>query len=108
MTQISAFALPGLPRLRHVSAMLAKVFSAPVFGVEAYDLEVEVSDDGGQKDAIVIVGLPDAAVREARDRVKTAISNSGFRWPGGHVTVNLAPADLNMEGQALIFPSRSP
>ena len=61
--------------------MLAKVFSAAVFGVDAYDLDVEVSDNGGQKDAIVIVGLPDAAVREARDRVKTAISNSGFSSP---------------------------
>ena len=84
--------------------MLAKVFSAAVFGVEAYDLEVEVSDDGGQKDAIVIVGLPDAAVREARDRVKTAISNSGFRWPGGHVTVNLAPADVKKEGPSFDLP----
>jgi magnesium chelatase family protein len=84
--------------------MLSKVFSAAVCGVDAYDLEVEVSDDGGQKDAIVIVGLPDAAVREARDRVKTAISNSGFRWPGGHVTVNLAPADVKKEGPSFDLP----
>jgi magnesium chelatase family protein len=84
--------------------MLAKVFSAAVFGVDAYDLEVEVSDNGGQTDAIVIVGLPDAAVREARDRVKTAISNSGFRWPGGHVTVNLAPADVKKEGPSFDLP----
>src|SRR6266853_3621221 len=84
--------------------MLAKVFSAAVFGVDAYDLDVEVSDNGGQKDAIVIVGLPDAAVREARDRVKTAISNSGFRWPGGHVTVNLAPADVKKEGPSFDLP----
>lgn len=84
--------------------MLAKVFSAAVFGVDAFDLEVEVSDDGGQKDAIVIVGLPDAAVREARDRVKTAISNSGFRWPRGHVTVNLAPADVKKEGPTFDLP----
>src|SRR6266853_2555121 len=84
--------------------MLAKVFSAAVFGGDAYDLEVEVSDNGGQTDAIVIVGLPDAAVREARDRVKTAIANSGFRWPGGHVTVNLAPADVKKEGPSFDLP----
>src|SRR5688572_19652044 len=84
--------------------MLAKVFSAAVFGVDAFDLEVEVSEDGGQKDAIVIVGLPDTAVKEARDRVKTAISNSGFRWPTGHVTVNLAPADVKKEGPSFDLP----
>jgi len=84
--------------------MLAKVFSAAVFGVDAFDLEVEVSEDGGQKDAIVIVGLPDTAVKEARDRVKTAISNSGFRWPRGHVTVNLAPADVKKEGPSFDLP----
>jgi hypothetical protein len=85
-------------------ATLSKVFSAAVCGVDAYDLEGEVSDDGGQKDAIVIVGLPDAAVREARDRVKTAISNSGFRWPGGHVTLNLAPADVKKESPSFDLP----
>ncbi len=84
--------------------MLAKVFSAAVFGVDAFDLEVEVSTGGGQKDAIVIVGLPDTAVKEARDRVKTAISNSGFRWPSGHVTVNLAPADVKKEGPSFDLP----
>lgn len=84
--------------------MLAKVFSAAVFGVDAFDLEVEVSDGGGQKDAIVIVGLPDTAVKEARDRVKTAIANSGFRWPRGHVTVNLAPADVKKEGPSFDLP----
>jgi magnesium chelatase family protein len=86
------------------AAMLAKVFSAAVFGVDAFDLEVEVSDGGGQKDAIVIVGLPDTAVKEARDRVKTAISNSGYRWPRGHVTVNLAPADVKKEGPSFDLP----
>jgi magnesium chelatase family protein len=84
--------------------MLAKVFSAAVFGVDASDLEVEVSDGGGQKDVIVIVGLPDTAVKEARDRVKTAIANSGFRWPRGHVTVNLAPADVKKEGPSFDLP----
>jgi magnesium chelatase family protein len=84
--------------------MFAKVFSAAVFGVDAFDLEVEVSAPGGNTDAIVIVGLPDAAVREARDRVKTAIGNSSYRWPNGHVTVNLAPADVKKEGPSFDLP----
>jgi magnesium chelatase family protein len=84
--------------------MLAKVFSAAVYGVDAFDLEVEVSDGGGQTDVIVIVGLPDVAVKEARDRVKTAISNSSYRWPGGRVTVNLAPADVKKEGPSFDLP----
>jgi len=83
---------------------LAKVFSAAVFGVDAFDLDVEVSASGGQKEVTIIVGLPDAAVREARDRVKTAIANSGLRWPGGHVTVNLAPADVKKEGPSFDLP----
>ena len=88
----------------HGAAMLAKVFSAAVFGVDAFDLDVEVSASGGQKDVTIIVGLPDAAVREARDRVKTAIANSGLRWPPGHVTVNLAPADVKKEGPSFDLP----
>ena len=80
--------------------MLAKVFSAAVCGVDAFDLDVEVSGSGGQKHVTIIVGLPDAAVREARDRVKTAIANSGLRWPGGHVTVNLAPVHTERIGVA--------
>ena len=83
---------------------LAKVFSAAVYGVEAFDLDVEVSASGGSKDVTVIVGLPDAAVREARDRVKTAIANSSLRWPRGHVTVNLAPADVKKEGPSFDLP----
>ena len=85
--------------------MLAKVFSAAVSGVDAFDLEVEVSAmGGGDKDVIVIVGLPDVAVKEARDRVKTSIANSGYRWPTGHVTVNLAPADVKKEGPSFDLP----
>ncbi len=97
-------ALPAQDVICHVHAMFAKVFSAAVFGVDAFDLEVEVNASGGQKDVTIIVGLPDAAVREARDRVKTAIANSGLRWPGGHVTVNLAPADVKKEGPSFDLP----
>ena len=58
----------------------------------------------GKRTLSSLSACPDAAVREARDRVKTAISNSGFRWPGGHVTVNLAPADVKKEGPGFDLP----
>jgi len=57
--------------------MLAKIYSAAVYGVDAYEVEIEVNGAGGDPN-IVIVGLPDAAVKESRDRVTTAIANSGI------------------------------
>jgi magnesium chelatase family protein len=75
------------------TAMLAKIYSAAVYGVDAYEVEIEVNGAGGEPN-IVIVGLPDAAVRESRDRVTTAIANSGYYWPRGRTTINLAPADI--------------
>lgn len=76
--------------------MFARVFSTAVVGVEAVSVEVEVNNapSNENKNSIVVVGLPDAAVRESRDRVTTAIRNSGLRWPDGYTLVNLAPADL--------------
>ena len=62
--------------------MLAKIYSAAVYGVDAYEVEIEVNGAGGNPN-IIIVGLPDAAVKESRDRVTTAISNSGYFWPRG-------------------------
>ena len=83
--------------------MLAKVFSAAVYGVEAFEVEIEVN--GGRGDAnIIIVGLPDVAVREARDRVTTAIGNSGYRWAHGRMTINLAPANVKKEGPSFDLP----
>ena len=73
--------------------MLAKVYSAAVQGVDAYEVEVEVNAAGG-KPLVVVVGLPDAAVKECKDRVTTAVANSGYFWPRGRCTVNLAPADV--------------
>jgi len=70
-------------------AMLAKVHSAAVLGIDAYPVEVEVNSGWGQP-AVIIVGLPDAAVKESRDRVKTAIENSGFKHVMDRTTVNLA------------------
>ncbi|MDD5705859.1 MAG: YifB family Mg chelatase-like AAA ATPase [Kiritimatiellae bacterium] len=83
--------------------MLARVFSGAVFGVEAYPVEIEVNAGGGEVN-IVIVGLPDAAVRESKDRVWTAICNSGFHPPRGRTTVNLAPADVKKEGPSFDLP----
>jgi magnesium chelatase family protein len=83
--------------------MLAKVYSGAVFGVEAYPVEIEVHTGGGEI-MIVIVGLPDAAVRESKDRVWTAIYNSGFQPPNGRTTINLAPADVKKEGPSFDLP----
>ncbi len=83
--------------------MFAKVFSAAVNGIEAYPIEVEVNSGWGDT-VIVIVGLPDAAVRESRDRVVTAMRNSGFKVPMGRTTINLAPADVKKEGPSFDLP----
>jgi magnesium chelatase family protein len=73
--------------------MLARVLSAAVNGIEAFPVEVEVNCGWGDT-LIVIVGQPDAAVKESRDRVTTALTNSGFKFPMGRCTINLAPADV--------------
>jgi magnesium chelatase family protein len=83
--------------------MLAKVCSAAVNGIEAYPVEVEVNSGWGDT-IVVIVGLPDAAVKESRDRVSTAIINSGFKFPMGRSTINLAPADVKKEGPSFDLP----
>ncbi len=83
--------------------MIATVYSAAVLGIDAYEVEIEVHVGKG-KPRIVIVGLPDAAVRESQDRVTAAISNSGYHWPRGHTTVNLAPADKRKEGPSFDLP----
>jgi len=83
--------------------MLARVCSAAVNGIEAYPVEVEVNAGWGDT-KIVIVGLPDAAVRESQDRVTTALTNSGFKFPMGRTTINLAPADVKKEGPSFDLP----
>lgn len=83
--------------------MLAKVYSAVVNGIEACPVEVEVNAGWGDT-TIVIVGLPDAAVKESRDRVSTALGNSGYKFPLGRTTINLAPADLKKEGPSFDLP----
>lgn len=84
--------------------MLAKVFSQTVFGVDAFRVDVEVDVSGG-KEAFNTVGLPDMAVKESKDRVKSAVINSGFYFPhNNRITANLAPADMRKEGPSLDLP----
>jgi magnesium chelatase family protein len=83
--------------------MVAKVFSQAVYGVDAFQVEVEVHVSSG-KEAFNTVGLPDAAVKESKDRVKSAVVNSNFFYPRDHITVNLAPADVRKEGPSLDLP----
>ena len=77
--------------------MLAKIKSYGLYGLDGFMVTVEVDVSNGLT-ACDIVGLPDAAVRESRERVRAAIKNSGYTFPIGRVTVNLAPADRKKEG----------
>jgi magnesium chelatase family protein len=83
--------------------MLASLRSAAVFGVEAYPVSVEVDVSYGLP-VFNVVGLPDATVRESRDRVRAAIKNSGYEFPGHRITVNLAPADVRKGSSSFDLP----
>ncbi|MFN3267016.1 MAG: YifB family Mg chelatase-like AAA ATPase [Deinococcales bacterium] len=83
--------------------MLAKALSAAVMGVDAIPIEIEVDVAHGLP-SFTVVGLPDAAVQESRDRVRAAIKNSGFQFPASRITVNLAPADVRKEGSSFDLP----
>ena len=83
--------------------MLAKVLSSAVLGIDAYIVEVE-TDLFPQLPSFAIVGLPDNAVKESKERVQSAIKNSGFYFPSKKITLNLAPADIKKEGSAFDLP----
>ena len=83
--------------------MLASLRSAAVFGVDAYPVHIEVDVSFGLPH-FTMVGLPDATVRESRDRVRSAIKNSGFEFPRHRITVNLAPADVRKAGSSFDLP----
>jgi magnesium chelatase family protein len=85
--------------------MLYKTFSAAVYGIDANIIEVEVDVSGIKttEDHFHTVGLPDAAVRESRDRVRSALRNCGYDIPPTHI-VNLAPADIRQEGSGYDLP----
>lgn len=84
--------------------MLAKVVSCSVVGLEGTVVEVEVDIYSNSLPSIILVGLPDAAVKESTERVRAALVNSGLMYPRGRVTVNLAPADLRKVGPVYDLP----
>ncbi|MEO6723784.1 MAG: YifB family Mg chelatase-like AAA ATPase [Blastocatellia bacterium] len=89
--------------------MLFKTLSAAVYGIDAELVEVEVdltprAGDSMQETVVTVVGLPDLAVRESRERIRAAINNSGFFFPVYKITINLAPADVKKEGSAFDLP----
>jgi magnesium chelatase family protein len=84
--------------------VLAKVLSCAVVGLDGMLIEVEVDVSNGGQPGMVLVGLPDAAVQESRERVRAAIRNSGGKIPFGRITVNLAPADLKKAGPTYDLP----
>lgn len=83
--------------------MLARVWSAAIVGIDAVKVGVEVDVSGGLP-AIVLVGLPDTAVQESRERVKAAIKNAGYAFPLKKIIINLTPADLRKEGPSFDLP----
>jgi magnesium chelatase family protein len=85
--------------------MLSKVISAAVKGIEAHLLEIEVDLTRRGMPSVVIVGLPDTAVKESRDRIVTAFANTGYKFPSqSKLTINLAPADIKKEGPVYDLP----
>ena len=83
--------------------MLCEVRSLGLSGVSGYEVRAECDLSGGLP-AFEIVGLPDAAVKEARDRVRAAVKNCGFAFPVSRITVNLAPADRKREAPCTTCP----
>jgi len=84
--------------------MLAKIYSGTVIGLDGILIEVEVDVASKGFPGFTIVGLPDKAVGEAKERVRSAINNSGFKIPDTRITVNLAPADIPKVGSAFDLP----
>ncbi len=84
--------------------MLARVWSAALVGIEAVRVGVEVDVAAGGLPGVALVGLPDTAVQESRERVRTALRNAGFSFPLRKIVVNLTPADLRKEGPSFDLP----
>ena len=83
--------------------MVVRCNSFGINGMDGYKVEIEASMQGGLP-GFDMVGLPDAAVRESRDRVKSALKNCGFKLPSSHIILNLAPADIKKEGPIYDLP----
>ena len=82
--------------------MLVKTFSAAVFGIEAVPVTIEVDVTRGVR--YMLVGLPDAAVKESQQRIESAMRAVGLHWPGRQVIINMAPADIRKEGSSYDLP----
>ncbi|MDP5338928.1 MAG: magnesium chelatase, partial [Nodularia sp. (in: cyanobacteria)] len=83
--------------------MLARVWSASIVGIDAVKVGVEVDISGGLP-GIVVLGLPDSAVQESKERVKATLKNAGFAFPMRKIVINLTPADLRKEGPCFDLP----
>ena len=83
--------------------MLASIQSCGLSGIDGFSVTAEINLASGMP-MFEIVGLPDASVKESRERVRAALKNSGFDFPNGRITVNLAPADQRKEGPAYDLP----
>ena len=83
---------------------LFRTRSAAIFGIDAHLIDVEVDMYPGQNRDFITVGMPDTAVRESRERIKSALMNSGFGYPNKSVTINLAPANIRKEGAGFDLP----
>lgn len=83
--------------------MLSRVWSAALIGIDAVKVGVEVDLSGGLP-GVVVVGLPDTAVQESKERVKAALKNAGFPFPMRKIVINLTPADLRKEGPIFDLP----
>jgi magnesium chelatase family protein len=83
---------------------LFRTRSAALFGIDAHLIDVEVDMYPGTQRDIITVGLPDNAVKESRERIKSALVNSGFGYPAKSVTINLAPANVRKEGAGFDLP----
>ena len=84
--------------------MLVKIHGAAIQGIDAIGIDIELTSEHNPSTLITIVGLPDTAVKESVDRVRSAIRESGYAVPGGITTINLAPADVKKEGSAYDLP----
>lgn len=83
--------------------MIVKTISSAIIGIDSFPVDVEVDITAGLPQ-FSTVGLPDISVRESKDRIKSAINNSGYKFPAHHITINLAPADIKKEGTAFDLP----
>ena len=84
--------------------MVTKIGSVGLWGLDGYKVEIETDSRPAQDPVIDIVGLPDTAIKEAKDRIISAVSNCGYRIPSANIIMNLAPADVKKEGTVFDLP----